>query len=469
MTINEYIDDNFDSGIAITNPNDKTPIGLVTVNPYTFVDDAYTGEGGFQDGSHLMPHPRERSFRERKGYSFYVNYFKPILNSLVNPIFKTPCLRDYSENEMYGLFVDNCDNAGTKLNEWIKTFSKMVKRHGAGFVVMDNISDVPNNLGETLATRAIPYIYYKKASEAVYYKTDKYGVLVEIAFFEYIEEKKVFRLWTRGKWELYEEFKDGELKKLIRAGIVQGNIFPVIPFCISDSGEILPNPPLYDIARINTAIYNTWSELREIQRKQGFSILTIPGRPPTSDSMEAGTGSALYYDNSTTNKPEYIQPEVGIQQGYLETIKKLTEDIYRQANLAGVTGVTDSSGIARQWDFQATDSELQEFARNIEYFEVKLAEMFKQWTNQSFDFSISYPEDFGVVDVETEMKQAKSLFELGMPEEVKKEVKKNLIRSFFSYKNDVDIDKLTESIDKYIEPIEQNKDKIYTDKDFEQQ
>ena len=63
---------------------------------YTLLKDAYYGSGGFETGRYLNKHKREADddYRFRQKNAYYLNYFSPIVNALVDPIFKRQPLRD---------------------------------------------------------------------------------------------------------------------------------------------------------------------------------------------------------------------------------------------------------------------------------------------------------------------------------------------------------------------------------------
>lgn len=75
----------------------------VTDRDYDLLYDAYTGSGGFLDGSYLFRHKREdvRDFDIRRKQACYSNFTRVIVNSLVNPIFKKTIVRDYDGMILY--------------------------------------------------------------------------------------------------------------------------------------------------------------------------------------------------------------------------------------------------------------------------------------------------------------------------------------------------------------------------------
>ena len=83
---------------------------------YSLLDDAYRGSGGFETGNYLIPHTAESAekYARRKQMSYYINFIKPIIDSHVNPIFKSEPVRD-GMSEIFELFTKNVDGNNTTL------------------------------------------------------------------------------------------------------------------------------------------------------------------------------------------------------------------------------------------------------------------------------------------------------------------------------------------------------------------
>jgi hypothetical protein len=128
----------------------------------------------------------------------------------------------------------------------------------------------------------------------------------------------------------------------------------------------------------------------------------------------------------------------------MEEREKLSTEVYKQAKLAGVTGVVSQSGIAKQWDFEATDVELSDMAKVIERAEIELTRIFGNWTGESFEAAVNYPEDFGILDIDADIEQADAFLSIGgWPHSVELEVRRKLVIGYFK---DIDPDKRDELI-----------------------
>lgn len=427
------------------------------ISPFQLVRDAYTGFGGFRNGEYLVRHKRETEFATRKGFSYYINLFAPILDSLVDPIFERAPARA-GGTELWAQFLSNCDRLGTPLTAFMKTAAFKARRDGSAWLILDNVAQVPETLGEAEQARAFPYVYLKEAAEIVYWKIAKGGELDEIAFAEPAgatvmgkECPQQYRLWTKKSWAVFAKCNEGKLEEPVATGEHGLGRLPVVPIytTFKEPECPVPHPPLYQIAVLNTAIYNLSSEIRSLQRSQGFSILIIPtidGKFPSN--LKIGASNALAVPETSKFLPQFVSPDVAVLQPYFDERKFLIESIYRQAKLAGVTGVVETSGVSKAWDFRATNVALSQLARAIEDAEKLLALVFGAWTSAGeMVVSSSYPEDFGVVDLDGEITQAQAFIDLGYPPEVVALVKSRVLSYYFKNLSPEDVKALQEKVE----------------------
>lgn len=429
------------------------------ISPFRLVRDAYTGFGGFRDGSYLVRHKREMEFETRRGYSYYVNLFAPILDSLVDPVFERAPMRAGGGN-LWPEFLADCDRTGRSLTDFMKLAAFKSKRDGSAWIVIDNVAAPAGTLEGAAVARAFPYLYLKEASEVVYWKTGKCGALEEIAFSETVGSTEMgktpavqYRKWTPMTWEVFAKYEEGELKEPIPAlsgshGLGQIPVVPVYSNFLENNSP-LPHPPLYQIAVLNTAIYNLSSEIRSLQRSQGFSILVIPalnGKFPAGFTI--GASNALAVPDTSKFLPQFVSPDVSVLQPYFDERKFLIESIYRQAKLAGVTGVVETSGVSKSWDFRATNVALAQLARAVEGAERQLCALFGLWQGDaSWVLTVSYPEDFGVVDLDGEIKQAADFLALGFPPRVNLAVKARVLSYYFQALSPEEIEELADAVE----------------------
>ncbi|WP_373665379.1 hypothetical protein SPSIL_057440 [Sporomusa silvacetica DSM 10669] len=108
----------------------------IIANPdYRFLEDFYYATGGFKHGDYIVKRPREtlENYEVRKQLSYYLNYVKPVVDSHVNPIFRTEAARDWggrrdtNSSNLFSLFCDNVDTVKTKLPKFMKRAARIAK------------------------------------------------------------------------------------------------------------------------------------------------------------------------------------------------------------------------------------------------------------------------------------------------------------------------------------------------------
>ena len=393
---------------------------ILNENIYEFMTNAYHGTDGFRDGSYLIPHSREIFYDRRRDLAFYKNYFAPIINAQVDPVFNEEADREVivngvvvEEGKLVNTFLDNCDNAKTPLQSFVKDAVKTAKIHGVTFVVVDNFSDQPDNLQDAINSRTLPYVYKKTANVVDGYEADMFGNLLWIRFFdrEYKTKDESGRTKTVKEYSYWDNL---EYKKQIKESAPMGQakatyidievithgltVIPVIPLYTvvrEDKTIILVSPPFYDIAKINHAIFNKDSEIRDQERAQGFALLYIPSDMTQTGNTVAGTSNVLWLPMDSPFPPDYASPDPNILKGLMDNGEMLREDLFRIAGQNGVVGVEkQQSGIAKQWDFIAHEMVLQATSRLAEWLEYRIMDIFKLYTNEEFEYHVMYPTDF---------------------------------------------------------------------------
>ena len=90
----------------------------------------------------MNKHEREskEAYTERCHGAYYLNYFAPIVNALVAPIFKRRPLRDFKgpAEDFITEFSKDVDRAGSDVHSFMKQVALHAKMYGVAFIVMDS-------------------------------------------------------------------------------------------------------------------------------------------------------------------------------------------------------------------------------------------------------------------------------------------------------------------------------------------
>lgn len=394
---------------------------------YQLFADAYKGVGGFEDGTYLKKHERESDdkYAVRQQISYFLNYVKTTIDSHVNPIFKKPVARDFSKaSKLFQEFAKNVDGNNTTLTNFMKIAALCAKQNGCALIVMDNYVTTPQTQAEAIAGRLMPYVYVVAPSAIVYYDTEHSGELKELAYKEINTEtgETKVKVWTKNEWYIENTGARGEHK----LGAV-----PIVILKSRLTSDTIPSSEFNQIVKTNLSIFNKCSWKDEILKNQTFPILLYPEINTTD--LTLGTDNALRYDGETSKfEPSFTAPPSDPAKLIMEDIDKLIQEIYRQAALSHVTGVESSkSGVAKGWDYETTNMVLADFAGNLEQAETQMSLIFQAWTGETFEYTVNYPRDFGIMDIAEELKNAEVAVTLGFGSSFAIEVCKKIVAAYF--------------------------------------
>ena len=425
---------------------------------YELLENAFFGTGGFKDGCYLIQHKREttENYSTRKEIAYYLNYLKPIVGSHVNPIFRKEADRNIEKSgKLFQRFLADVDGAGAGMHGFMKMAALTAKLKQVAFIVVDNDREVATRRSEELQDRKMPYCYIIDASRIEDLKMDKHKRLKEITYTitdPDDKNKTAYKTWTEVSWEEWRKTSDQGGRGVIASGEHGLGVLPIAPLfgAKPKPGDYLPEPDFYQIAKICQRIYNLRSEIDEAMRNQAFNVLTYPGTD--LKSLGIGTNNALGYDPEARHKPDFIAPDTAPMEEQRKDLSLLISEIYRMAQLSFATGVQEQkSGVAKAWDFEDTNTTLTDFADNCEEVERRIALIFGKYVNESsLEYTPSYPDEFGVIDVQAELDEVSSALYLNIGGKFNKEIKKKAARSVF-HKNkelvgeiEADIDQMQE-------------------------
>ncbi|WP_292017761.1 MULTISPECIES: hypothetical protein [unclassified Megasphaera] len=419
---------------------------------YQLLRDAYYGTGGFATGSYLNKHKREskEDYQFRQANAYYLNYFSPIVNALVDPIFKRQPLRDYQgpASATIKAFLEDVDTAGADIHTFMKRAAIMAKVYGVSFIVVDNASERRSRtVAEMLQQREIPFAYVLGPQDLEEYGIDQTGSLLYVRFKEVASIKDGtyqyrYTYYDRTKWEIWG---DNLMKSSGEHGLGCVPVIPLFPRML-EQRTMKPTPELEPIARTAKALYNHCSWLGEILRNQTFPLLTIPSLDV--NDLVVGTNNALGYLPDSSHAPAFIAPPSDPATILQNQIASLIQEMYRMASLSFVISTTqnNNSGIARQWEFERTNQQLANFAMQCARAETEVMELVARWVNSDITYTVSYPDDFGIVDVTDQLAQAQAVLDMNLTDGLQEEVLKRVLAVYCPDMPDERFDELIEDM-----------------------
>lgn len=406
---------------------------------YNLLKDAYFGTGGFANGGYLSRHKRESTedYQARRAAAYYQNYFAPIVNALVDPIFKKAPMRDYqsSIDDIVRDFLQDVDGSGTDMDTFMKRAAIMAKIYGVSFIIVDMARDAnAQNMQDLRKRRVYPYLRVTGPQEinGNTYGLDARGNLTYIEFRETakINDGAVAYRYCRyglDGWKITGDDKIENAQGSYHLGRV-----PVIPVFsrMLEQKTMMPESDMSSIATMAKALYNHCSWLSEILRNQTFPLMTIPSLD--AKEIVVGNNNALGYSPDSTHEPKFIAPSSDPANILQKQIGIIVQEMYRMASLSYMQSESakTSSGVARQWEFERTNQQLANFAANISRAEELVMQVFAHYLNTEITYTVTYPDDFGVADVEDDIKQAQEVLDLDLTPGIKKEVLKKVLAAY---------------------------------------
>jgi len=420
---------------------------ITKMNPYTLVSNAYNGDGIIADGSALIPFSRETFYTERKAISSYRNYTKPIVNSIIEPVFDAPVKR-VSNSELFDAFLEDVDNRGTTMTNNSSDVVTLARLHGVAFVVMDNFrqEEIPATVSEVIDQRKLPYIYTQAAYTVKDYKTDYFGNIRSITFTyaeEVIDGKKLTVTVTWDSMNMIKEYWDGDKLYKVETNTHGLGVIPVISVYSTNRDKVLPMPPFYDLAKLNISLFNKDSELRDQERAQAFSVFYAQ-LDTNNGNITIGPHAmmVLPLDPNLTISPGYASPASDILKHLMDSSTAFVNSIYQMAGQNGIVGIKSmGSGIAEAYKFRGTNTQLKKTAGIAEDYEKALADLFSKYTGIPIEYEVSYTQNYDTFYNQMTVDDVVKLMNLPLPLEVKNEIKKVVVHT---YLDNLDNDKQEE-------------------------
>ena len=433
------------------------------IGKYELLDNSYRASGGFETGDYLIPHPSEKAekYVRRKNMSYFINYVKPVVDAHVNPIFKTEPMRE-GMSSTFSLFENDVDGKKTTLTRFMKKAAIRAKLHGVEFIVVDMEQVEEDRIlteKDVVDQRLYPYLYLVSPSQVTNWYTDKLGRLVSITYTidNYVIDKKGNAVNKPETWTWTTTVCKKTVEGVREKNVNPVGVIPIIPLygTRNDSDTLIPQSDLYAIARTNHALYNACSELRERNRAQAFSLLTIPideddDFDGEDTPIKYGTADMILYRGGTGEKPEFITPPSDSSDIIMNEINFCIKEIYRMASLQMLTGVNqyNVSAAAKTQDNQQLYQNISELGQGLQEAEKKIATVFGRYMGEDMsNFAVVYNSQYGPVNTTTTLANATTALTMNISEDYNVEMKKQVVRATLKDMDQKIVENLVDSVD----------------------
>ena len=225
-----------------------------------------------------------------------------------------------------------------------------------------------------------------------------------------------------------------------------GKIPAVILYNSKSHKKGIGQSDLTDIADLQKAIYNEYSEIEQLIRLSNHPSLVKT--PSVNASAGAGAIIEMPEEIEPNLKPYLLQPNGSNLNSIMQSIENKVNSINRIAHIGAVrtTKTQVSSGIALQTEFELLNARLSEKADNLELAEEQIFRLYAQFQNTTFDGEINYADSFNIRDYASDLMFFQQAKASGVDSAtLTKEIDKEIARAVVD--NDEKLNEIFEEID----------------------
>jgi len=380
---------------------------------FTFLEDSYQGSGGYATGAYLIPNKREKQvdFEVRKMRSRIINHFKPIVDGMVTPIFRGSPTREFgneditmSQAEAVAMFLSDCDGSGTSFEDFMKKCARSSRKYDSTFVLIDNKAITGYLTEADLQERNnLPYLVNITPDRIVEVSMDEAGNVRDIQWITYeivedVGKVPVDVFWSATHWR--KEVK-GEIIEQAENELGFVPVFPLYPCDNEDyTTDPMPYGLSFSLASIQYNLFNLASAINQIAEDQAYSILCFPGE---AAELTLGTNNALVGYGKDGNEPKFISPDAGqLDTLYDKLFTGMVNEMYSTAYMNHLRTFQQSAD-SKRLDNERTYEVLIDFREQIATLDKKLIASLGLYLGVDLEYSVSYPHNFGIKNLEQDI------------------------------------------------------------------
>ena len=450
------------------------------INHWEFYIRSYNGGFDWQVGQYLNRYNLEldNEYNQRLLNTPCDNHCKNIIQIYSSFLFRVKASRDFgdmADEASLETFMKDTDLDGNNFSTVMKLAQNYSAIYGHCFLVLDKPKVITKTKADELAQDIRPYLSIVTPENVLdwNYKREVNGKY-SLDYLKVREEVDrsggtYYRMWYPDRIDTVYLKSNGTEPVLIDTVANQiGKIPAVILYNAKSHKRGIGQSDLTDIADLQKAIYNEFSEIEQLIRLTNHPSLVKT--PSVNASAGAGAIIEMPEEIEPNLKPYLLQPSGSSLQSIMDSITKKVESINRIAHTGAVrtTKQAVSSGIALQTEFELLNARLSEKADNLQLAEEQLFKLYALFQNTEFNGEINYPDSFNIRDYASDLvyyQQAKSM-NIGSPT-FSKEVDKEIARAVID--DDEKLNEIFEEIDTKSEVGEFTQDEVQQETVAEEQ
>ena len=424
------------------------------INNYEYFIRSYNGGYDYTLGQYLNRYNLEldNEFNQRLANTPCDNHCRNIIQIYSSFLFRVKATRDFgsmADEPSLESFLKDADLEGNSFNSVMKQAQNYASIYGHCFLVLDKPTVQLRTRADELNQDVRPYVSVITPENVLDWNLKR-----EVNGKYYLDYLKVreevdkdggiyYRMWYPDRIDTVYQEGNSEPSIIDTADNQIGRIPAVILYNAKSHKRLIGISDLTDIADLQKAIYNEYSEIEQLIRLTNHPSLVKT--PSVNASAGAGAVIEMPEEIEPNLKPYLLQPSGQNLNAIMESIRHKVEAINRIAHTGAVrtTKQQVSSGIALQTEFELLNARLSEKADNLELAEEQLFRCYAMFQNTEFDGEINYPDSFNIRDYGVDLQffsMAKAM-NLQSPT-FNKEVDKEIVRAVID-----DDEKLSQSFE----------------------
>ena len=394
------------------------------VNQWEYYIRSFNGGYDYTLGQYLNRYNLEldNEYNQRLANTPCDNHCKNIVQIYSSFLFRVKASRDFGnmqDEASLESFLKDADLEGNSFTTVMKQAQNYASIYGHCFLILDKPPVQTNTKAEELDQDIRPYVSMVTPENVLDWNFERQiNGKYELNYLKIREEVdksggSYMRLWFPDRVDtIYVEDIGTEPTLIDTATNLIGKIPAVILYNAKSHKRGIGQSDLVDIADLQKAIYNEYSEIEQLIR-----LTNHPSLVKTNGvNASAGAGAVIEMpDEMEPNlKPYLLQPSGQNLTAIMESITKKVESINRIAHTGAVrtTKQQVSSGIALQTEFELLNARLSEKADNLQLAEEQIFKLYAEFQNTTFDGEINYPDSFNIRDYASDLvyfQQAKAM------------------------------------------------------------
>ena len=396
------------------------------------------------------------------------NHCKNVVQIYSSFLFRVPPTRDYgslSGDPQLESFINDADLDGRSFDNVIREMQVNASIYGTCWAILDKPAVQTQTRAEEIQLDIRPYMSLYTPENVLNWNFERSlngrYVLTSLTLLEDLfNDVATVRVWDMEEISTYQiaDFSKGYAtqKPMLKDVIPNqlGKVPAVILYNQKSQRRGIGISDLNDVAELQKAIYNDYSEIEQLIRLSNHPSLVKT--PNVEASAGAGSIIEMPEDLDSNLKPYLIQPSSQSLDGIMNNINMKVEAINRLTHMGAVRATQDrvQSGIALQTEFQLLNARLSEKADYLQNAEEQIWKLFAEWQNTTFDGEVIYPDSFNLRDYATDLQFLQAAKASGVPSDsFVKEVDKQIARAVVD--DDEKISTIDDEIDAKAAPIGQ--------------